>query len=587
MRNVDVKKIVIAIICILVVAIGVFFIFRGVGLGGKKYTVEKVSEEDAKYFEVYTNGKFGVINDKGEMIIQSIYDEIIIPNPTKAVFICKNSNSKSEILNENKERIFDKYDNVEAISLNEVTTNFPYEKSVLRFKKDEKYGLIDFNGKVVAKSIYDELESVKYKEGEILAKKNGKYGVISSKGKELIPFKYTEIVADTYYDGSYEKAGYIVKIEADSDYKYGYIDYKWKKLLDTEYTGINRLIDVQGDDIYLAVAKNGQYGLMRNKKQLIDFSYQAISYNRDAKLLVVQRSDKYGVFNLNGENIIPVQYRRIKFNGAYISAKAYDEDIYFNKKGEKVENNFIGMKEIENLGVYIMTNSDNLYGLVDKDGNTIIENSYLYMDYIFDKYFMANKRGNGVIDKDNNVVVDFKYDVVSRIGEKELIKAVSMGRDGDETTIFSKDFREIVKLKSMSIAIHDNYIEAYNSKEKYFINDNGEIIKSKDILKDNKLFAISKDGKWGFENKEGQNIIEPIYDNATEFNKYGFAGVKQDGKWGAIDESGNIIDGLKFYFGDGNLRPDFLGKYYKIHKENNEICYTDEIDQDAYYENEL
>lgn len=454
-------------------------------------------------------------------------------------------------------------------------------------KKTVNIGLIDFNGKVVANAIYDELEAVKYKEGEILAKKDDKYGVINNKGKVLIPFEYKEIVADTYYDGTYEKTGYIVKKETQDGYKYGYIDYKWKKFLDSEYTEVSRLVEVDGKDIYLVVAKNGQYGLMKNKSKVIDFAYQSITYNRTANLLVVQRGEKYGAFDLGGKNIIPIEYRSIKFNGTYVCAKAYDDDIYFNQKGEKVENNFIGMKEIENLGLCISTNSDNLYGLVDKDGKTIIENSYLYMDHLFDKYFVANKQGNGVIDKDNNVIVDFKYDVLSKVGDKELLKAVSMGKDGDEVTIFSKDFNEIVKLKSMSIAIYDNYIEAYNSKEKVFIDNNGKIISSKELFKDNKLFAFSKDGKWGFENRNGETVIEPIYENVSEFNRYGFASIKQDGKWGAINENGEAIDGTKFYFGDGNLKPEFLGKYYRTHKENNEVMYTDEVDEDAYYENEL
>ena len=80
-----------------------------------------------------------------------------------------------------------------------------------------------------------------------------------------------------------------MKTEENDGYKYGYINYKWKKMLDTEYTGINRLTDIEGEDIYLAVAKNGQYGLMKNKKLEIDFGYQSISYDKEANLLVVRK----------------------------------------------------------------------------------------------------------------------------------------------------------------------------------------------------------------------------------------------------------------------------------------------------------
>lgn len=35
-----------------------------------------------------------------------------------------------------------------------------------------KFGLINYEGKVITKPIYEEISSVKYKEGEILAKKD-------------------------------------------------------------------------------------------------------------------------------------------------------------------------------------------------------------------------------------------------------------------------------------------------------------------------------------------------------------------------------------------------------------------------------
>ena len=39
-----------------------------------------------------------------------------------------------------------------------------------------------------------------------------------------------------------------------------------------------------------------------------------------------------------------------------------------------------------------------------------------------------------------------------------------------------------------------------------------------------------------------------------------------------------------FYFGEGNVKPEFLGKYYRTSKENGEIYYTNEVELDAYYE---
>lgn len=82
----------------------------------------------------------------------------------------------------------------------------PYEKSVLKYEKNGKYGLVDLEGNRITKPIYEEIASVKDKEGEILAKKKGKYGVLNNKGVELIPFQYDEIEADRHYDGRIHKS---------------------------------------------------------------------------------------------------------------------------------------------------------------------------------------------------------------------------------------------------------------------------------------------------------------------------------------------------------------------------------------------
>lgn len=441
------------------------------------------------------------------MIIKNIYNDVIIPNPTKAVFICQKEDGKREVLNDKNEKIFTEYNAVEAIETNGVTTNLPYEKKVLRYEKDGKFGLINYEGKVITKPVYEELASVKYKEGEILAKKNGKYGVISSKGKELISCEYQEIEGDRYYNGSYEKSGYIVKLEDDEGYHYGYINYKYKKLLKPEYTAITRLSDVESEEVFLAASKNGQYALVKNKKEITDFAYQSITYNKDTDTLTVERNDKYGVINMKGESIIQIQYKGIRYNGIYICAKTYEDDIYFNSKGENIENNFVGMKSISDLGLFITTNDNNLYGLMDKDGKVIVDNTYLYIDYAFDKYFVAFKegKGHGVIDKAGNTIVEFEYDIFSKVGDKDLLKAVKMGKDGDTTTIFSKTLKKITSMKAMAINIDDNYVEVYNNEQRVFIDNNGEVKTSKELFNTNKLFASNSNGKWGFETKERCN----------------------------------------------------------------------------------
>lgn len=56
-------------------------------------------------------------------------------------------------------------------------------------------------------------------------------------------------------------------------------------------------------------------------------------------------------------------------------------------------------------------------------------------------------------------------------------------------------------------------------------------------------------------------IVTPIYDEVTEFNEYGFAGVKKNGKWGVINESGEVV--LEPTYDSDIINPVFIGRFYK------------------------
>lgn len=453
---------------------------------------------------------------------------------------------------------------------------------MLRYEEDGKFGLLDYTGKVITRAVYEEISSVKYKEGEILAKKDGKYGVINNKGIELIPFEYDDIEADKYYrNGNYSESGYIVKKTTNDGYRYGYINSDWKLILDTEYTNISRILDNDSEDIYLIASKNGQYGVIRNKNIEINFAYQSIGYNKDTNLYAVQRSGQYGVVDINGKVIVPIEYKSISFNGMYIFAKSYTDEVYFNTKGEKVENRYMAMMETEDENAYITVNKENLYGIINSEGEEIVKNEYLYIEYAFDGYFVAYKAGQGlgVMDKTGKTFIDFKYDVLSKIGDKKLLKGVDM--KNNVTDIFSGNMEKITSISDGNVAIHDNYIELYNEEKTDFITNLGELKKARDIMQENILFATYKDGKWGFEDIQGNIKVNPDYDYVTEFNKYGFAGIEQNGKWGVIGQDGNIVCNPKYEFDEdeGLIKPEFIGKYFKTYSENNEIYYTDEVSE--------
>ena len=83
----------------------------------------------------------------------------------------------------------------------------------------------------------------------------------------------------------------------------------------------------------------------------------------------------------------------------------------------------------------------------------------------------------------------------------------------------------------------------------------------KEILDSNKLFVSIKDGKYGYTDKDGNVVVDYIYDEAQEQNKYGFAAVKKGDLWGAIDLEGKEVVEPKYKL-NNYLVIDFIGKWH-------------------------
>ena len=58
----------------------------------------------------------------------------------------------------------------------------------------------------------------------------------------------------------------------------------------------------------------------------------------------------------------------------------------------------------------------------------------------------------------------------------------------------------------------------------------------------------------------------------TEFNEYGFAGIKKNGKWGSINSKGEVVQEPKYKISWTN--PIFVGKYYQSEEWHGDTYFT-------------
>ena len=573
MKRTFIIRNVILTILILAIIIGVSYYF--ITTNNKKYEIEKV--EQYNYFLLKQDGKTGVIDRSGNIVIDVKYDDIKIPNPQKDVFVCY-SGENSQILNSQKEQILNNYQDVEPIKLQNIASNLMFEKSVLSYKENDKYGLVNFQGKKITKPIYDEISGLSYKEGELLVKQNDKYGVINIKGHKLIDIEYDKIAVDGYYtnDDGYKYAGYIITTTTQEGYRYGYINYNGKLILKPEYNELSRITDIMdNENAYLLCAKNGQFGVNKNEKEIVKNEYQSISYDKTNELLVAEKSKKYGIASLDGKIIVPAQFLQIDVIGNYLYAKNEQGTIVYDNQGKETNmdtNISILNTENEKYKIKIDNQNETKYGLITKEGKELIEEKYSYMEYLYNDYFIVSNENSklGVIDNKDAVKIPIENDSVQKVEGTDLIQAVV----ANTTKLYNKTMNNICEMENATVEVNSDYIKIYNDKQIQYFSKDGKELKNTDTYPNNELFSKQENGKWGFANKNDSMVVEAKYDKVTEFNEYGYAAVNKDGKWGAINQKGEEVVEPIYTIND-NKEPSFIGKYYQVKYGFGEVYYTD------------
>lgn len=576
----NLKNIIIALVIIILIVAAIVGVVIFINSSNKEYELEKI--EKYSYFKLYQNEKYGVIDDKGNILIEANYDVVNIPNPSKPLFVCyydyddMTGEYKTKVLNEKNEEILTEYEQVLPLMCEESTSNIPFEKTVLKYKENGKYGIIDFEGKKITKAIYEEIDSMKYREGTLLVKQDGKYGAINIKGKEIVSLKYDEIKSDEYYtqENDYTQTGFIVQLRTEDGYRYGYLDKDGKEILEVVYNEINRITEIKSNEPYLLVSKNGKYGIVKAKKTIVPYTYEEIEYNKANQLFIVQKNSKQGVLLLEGNQIIPVEYDYILCTENKITTTKGESIEIYNAKGEKKDSKYDNSIEIPNKNYIITINEEDKFGITDKNGNNVVENKYEYLEYAFENYFIATDEGKvGVINTNGDIIIDFNYDIIQTVKDKNILQAIISSTNIIE--MYNNKIEKQVSMKDSILYTYDNYIKLISNNDMIYLDNNGNKIDNKDIFTENVLFSYKKDGKWGFVDKEGKVIVQNKYDMVTEFNVYGFAGIKKEDKWGVINIDGQVIVAPTYKI-DWN-EPEFIGKYCKLNFGYGFEYYTDEL----------
>lgn len=312
----------------------------------------------------------------------------------------------------------------------------------------------------------------------------------------------------------------------------------------------NLIFSQENDFTYYISGNSPKFGILNEKGKIITPNqYETIEEFSDG-LFAVQLNNKYGFINTKGELVIPYQFNNVRsFNDGYAIVEFDDnfgvidkkgnfilkmeyDGIYptgikqtfliFDRKGNKYVSNINGGKifdiKYDSLDLfyndYAVIQNDSKYGLIDKNGNIIIECKYYSLGNYNNGFSLTFKKEkedlDGLMDLHENVLVASKYDFLST-GFGDFIAVNSLKGLMD---------------KSGKILLAPEYDQVGYSFEEG-------------------LISISKNGKYGFANQKGEIVIPMIYDEVDNFSE-GIAPVLKNGFWGFIDKNGNTIIHFKF-----------------------------------------
>ena len=433
---------------------------------------------------------------------------------------------------------------------------------------DNKWGILGSNGEIIVNPMYQEMPIIIDNDKDVflctydIDEENGTYKTkaINSKNEEIFT-NYDKIEAIENYDKSqnlwYEKD--ILKVQKDG--KWGLIDLTGKELQAPIYDNIWALKGIENS---LIVEKDGKYGLLNDKGSLIiETNYANIlSFGDDYKngYIVINSENKYGIIGISGEKILENQYEKIEniYGEKYFVITENGKEQLIDKEGnKKISEGFDEIKQIANSGIIFTKNGK--FGLMDYDGNVKIEPNYDSLKEINTDVFMAkNGEKCGIIDQDNNTKIEFKY---KQIDYNKKAAVYIADDENYMSTLFNSNLEEKVIGILSELNIEEGYMKIKQDENYKYYNFKFEEKNIQEILPKNNIYLSKKDGKYGFIDKKENTVVDYIYDDATELNKYGYAAIKKDGLWGAINSEGKVIIEPTYKL-DENLVINFIGKWH-------------------------
>ena len=385
---------------------------------------------------------FGILDENKNEIVPMQYDSI---EPLEYNLFLIEKDGLIGIINQKGEMIINlKFD---KISFWEEEEDF---QGYFLTKKDNLYGLINPKGEEIVKPIYNFILS--YKKGFFYVRTKNGVGIIDNNGNVIIKPIYYSISGTSKDETLVELQNYYIVQDITIE-KFGIIDIHGKIIVPFNYDNISLnekyKIDIKNNVYpFFQTEQNGKYGLLNYKaeeiiKPIYDWEFDRIDVRTSTESptgLKIILNDKEGLINSLGQEILPPIYDNIE-NG-YTSIYYVSLD---NKKGIVDKNGkeiipliYDEIEEMDENEQYFSISLENRYGIVDINNKVIFP-------IIYDEVFQLNN-----------------FLVVVKDAKIQLLNIIN-----NELTPFYDGIQTLYEINDNSISESNYFI--IRSKDKYTI----------------------------------------------------------------------------------------------------------------------
>lgn len=358
------------------------------------------------------NGKWGYKNSSGNEIVQPIYEDVE-----------EFSEGLGGVRKDNKWGFIDLMGKI-IIPL-KYQYLMPFSEGVASIKLNDKWGCIDKTGKLIIDIKYDFIDQ--FVKGLAPTYFNGVWGCLNKNGKTIIPFKYG--VLDLNYDSNLIRVNFGGQM-SEEDWsvanggKWGYIDKSGKEIIPFKFDHAELFRNG-----YASVTIDNKAGIInQNGETILDFKYLYVNLINDSMVIVMSDSMKNGIYDIKGNEILPIVYDDIFSYNDSLFAICLNMKWAFADKNIKflTTHKYNGLFRL-NIGAEVFpVNIGGIYkppyadeteggkwGFVNGKGEEIIPFNYDKVHYVSGGYyFVCKEKKWGVINGKGIEITPIKYDEI-------------------------------------------------------------------------------------------------------------------------------------------------------------------------------